>query len=89
MGAYSASMAEAGPYLVIGVQIAGAMLMFVVGGYFADRWLGTEPWLLILGCVLGMVAVMATLIRTVHELEARNRAKKRRGSPPAAPSKER
>lgn len=28
--------------------LAGALL-----GYFADRWLGTEPWLVITGIVLG------------------------------------
>ena len=26
-----------------------------VGGYFLDRWLGTKPWLLIAGMLLGTV----------------------------------
>lgn len=66
-------MGEAGPYLFIGIQVAGAMLLFVLGGYFADQWLNTSPWLLIVGAVLGMVAVMATLLRSVQELEVHNR----------------
>lgn len=74
--AYSRSMGEAGPYLFIGIQIAGAMLLFVLGGYFADEWLGTSPWLLILGVVLGMVAVVGTLIRSVQAIEVENARRK-------------
>jgi ATP synthase protein I len=74
--AYSSGMSEAGPYLVIGVQIAGSMGVFIAAGYFADRWLGTSPWLLMLGAVLGMVAFVATLVRTTNELNAREKARK-------------
>lgn len=31
--------------------VAGTLL-----GYFADRWLGTDPWLVILGVVVGSYA---------------------------------
>lgn len=31
--------------------IAGTLL-----GYFADRWLGTEPWLVVIGIVVGSYA---------------------------------
>ena len=31
--------------------IAGTLL-----GYFADKWLGTEPWLVVIGIVLGSYA---------------------------------
>lgn len=64
-------MGEAGPYLYIGIQIAGAMVVFVLGGYFADRWLDTSPWLLLLGAVLAMVAIMGSLVRAVRHLDAR------------------
>lgn len=33
---------------LFGSVVAGALL-----GFFADRWLGTEPWLVILGILLG------------------------------------
>jgi ATP synthase protein I len=33
--------------MVAGVLVSG------VGGYFLDRWLGTTPWLLIAGLLLG------------------------------------
>ncbi len=43
---------------------AGVTLAFcVVGGYYADRYLGTEPWLVVVGIVLGLVASFVSLIR--------------------------
>jgi F0F1-type ATP synthase assembly protein I len=71
--AYSRSMGEAGPYLFIGIQIAGSMVVFVIGGYLADQWLGTSPWLLLLGSGLGMAAVVATMIKAVKELDRRQK----------------
>jgi len=69
-------MGEAGPYLFIGLQIAGSMALFVLGGYFADRWLGTTPWLLLVGAGLAMVAVVGTLMRAVQVLDAENARQK-------------
>jgi len=84
--AYAEGMAEAGPYLTVGIQLAGAMAMFVLGGYFADRWLGTSPWLLLLGALLGAVASFYTLLRLVRQLDAREKAKgrRKRGGAPGA-----
>jgi ATP synthase protein I len=79
--AYASGMAEAGPYLTVGIQVAGGMVMFVIGGYFADRWLGTSPWLLLLGAVFGAVAAFYTLLRLVRQLEAREAARKRNAPP--------
>ncbi len=59
---------EAGPYLGLGVQLAGAMFVFVFGGYLLDGWLGTLPWLTILGAVLGMVAVFTQIYRVGAEI---------------------
>lgn len=42
---------------------------FVVGGligYGLDRWLGTSPWLLLLGLGVGFAAGMRNLMRTVR-----------------------
>lgn len=69
-------MAEAAPYLVIGIQIAGGMAMFVIGGYFADQWLGTTPWLVVIGSLLGMVAVAGILMKTLRQLEEKTRSRK-------------
>lgn len=69
-------VAEAGPYLVIGIQMAGGMTMFIFAGYFADRWLGTTPWLLLVGAVLGVTASLFTVIRMANELGARDHTRR-------------
>ena len=44
--------------------IAGTLL-----GYFADRWLGTEPWLVVIGVVLGSYAGFVKMWQYIKELD--------------------
>lgn len=44
--------------------IAGTLL-----GYFADMWLGTEPWLVVIGVVLGSYAGFVKLWQYMKELD--------------------
>jgi ATP synthase protein I len=44
--------------------IAGTLL-----GYFADRWLGTEPWLVVAGVVLGSYAGFVKMWQYIKELD--------------------
>jgi ATP synthase protein I len=37
-------------------------------GYFADRWLGTQPWLLLSGLGLGIAAAGVNFYRTIKAL---------------------
>jgi ATP synthase protein I len=37
-------------------------------GYFADRWLGTQPWLLLIGLGLGIAAASVNFYRTIKTL---------------------
>ena len=39
------------------------------GGFYLDRRLGTAPWLLIAGVVLGSVAAIRSLVRATKLLE--------------------
>ncbi len=73
------SMGDAAPYLGLGIEIMISMVFFVVLGYFADRWLGTAPWLLIVGALLSLVATGVTLYRTVRELDAASARKRKKG----------
>ena len=41
---------------VMGVELLGATLTWTGLGFLADRWLGTTPWLLALGAILGNAA---------------------------------
>lgn len=65
--AYGDGMRAAGEHIGLGVQIGGAMLLFVGLGIAADRWLGTEPWGVIVGAALGMIGVMVLVIRVANE----------------------
>lgn len=76
---FGSAMGDVAPYLGLGIEIMISMVLFVLLGYFADRWLDTSPWLLIVGSVLGMVATGLTLWRTVKDMDARARARKRAG----------
>lgn len=62
---------EAAPYLSLGFQLAATMLVAIGGGYLLDEWLGTLPWFLIGGAVLGMVSVIVQLVRLSQDLSRR------------------
>ena len=48
-------MADVLRLLGFGWYFATSLGVGTVGGYFLDRWLGTKPWILILGLLLGTV----------------------------------
>ena len=45
---------RAGPYLGLGTMFLASILTGIIGGYWADRWLGTTPWLTLAGSLLGI-----------------------------------
>lgn len=77
-GDWQQSMREIAPLLSFGIQIALTMGFFVGAGYLLDRWLGTEPWILLVLAMLGIVSVFARLYRMVSDL---NSASTRKRSP--------
>ena len=50
-------LAELGPYLTLGWQLALSIIMPMGVGYLVDSWLGTFPWFFLGGLLLGMVSV--------------------------------
>ena len=46
-----------------GVEFAVALGLGAAGGYGLDRWLGTSPWLLIVGVFLGFAVGLFILVR--------------------------
>lgn len=61
--AYGEGMRGAGPYLGLGAQIGGSMVVFVGAGILVDRWLGTTPWGVVIGAALGMIGIVALVVR--------------------------
>ena len=66
---YRDGMQAAGPYLGLGVQIAGSMALFAGGGYAVDRWLDSSPWGILVGAMLGMAGIVALLVRVSREAD--------------------
>lgn len=57
------SHVEGAEYLGVGIQFAGAILLFLFLGRWLDERLGTEPWLLLLGVFVGAGAGFYSLYR--------------------------
>ena len=55
----------------IGMTMVLATVLGLAGGYYADRWLGTAPWLMLLGLGLGIAAGFVSMIRSVKAAERR------------------
>jgi ATP synthase protein I len=57
-----------------GMAYAAAFSLFasvvsgLIGGWLLDRWLGTAPWLLVTGIVLGAAAGFYELIRITSKI---------------------
>lgn len=56
---------RAGPAAGAGYTIIGAILVLGAIGYGIDRWIGTSPWFLVGGLVLGVVVGMWELAKIV------------------------
>ena len=53
----------------VGITLVLSTVIGLVGGYYADRWLGTSPWLLLIGLLFGIVAGFVSLFRSVKAAE--------------------
>jgi ATP synthase protein I len=61
----------------IAVEILAALVVGIGLGLVLDRWLGTLPWLLILGFFLGCGAALVNVMRTARQLEEERQREKR------------
>jgi ATP synthase protein I len=59
-GSTTSQMAE---FAGVGLQFAGAILLFLFLGRWLDGRLGTEPWLLLTGVLVGAVAGFYSMYR--------------------------
>ncbi|MBI2368909.1 MAG: AtpZ/AtpI family protein [Deltaproteobacteria bacterium] len=53
----------------LGLEIGLSVAVGLVGGYYLDRWLGTLPWLTIVGAAFGFAAAVRFVLRAARELE--------------------
>ena len=55
-----------GELSVVGIALVLCTVIGLAGGYYLDRWLGTSPWLTMIGLVFGIAAGFVNLIRSVN-----------------------
>ena len=48
-------MRSIGPYMNIGWTFVVALGLGILGGRWLDSWLGTEPWMFLIGAVFGII----------------------------------
>ena len=52
----------------LGTMLFACVAIGLAAGYFADRWLGTSPWLLLIGLGLGIAAAAVNFYRIIKTL---------------------
>jgi ATP synthase protein I len=52
----------------LGTLLFACVAVGLAAGYFADSWLGTKPWLLLIGLGLGIAAAGVNFYRTIKTL---------------------
>jgi F0F1-type ATP synthase assembly protein I len=65
------SYRKAGPYLDASWQLVGSVALWCGVGYFLDLKLGTKPWLLVAGSVLGMALGFYLFFRSLMAIGKR------------------
>jgi len=56
-------MALGQKYFAAGIRFAGGVVLFVLGGFGLDRWLGTTPLFTVTGTLLGSVLSFVSIYR--------------------------
>ena len=73
LGKFAEAYRKAGPYLNLGWTFAAAVGLGCFAGWWLDKKLGTAPWLLVAGSVLGMTAAFISFFRTISALGKKKR----------------
>jgi ATP synthase protein I len=57
----------------LGTLLFACVAIGLAAGYFADRLIGTSPWLLLVGLALGIAAAGVNFYRTIKTLNEQDR----------------
>ncbi|MBM4242308.1 MAG: AtpZ/AtpI family protein [Deltaproteobacteria bacterium] len=53
----------------LGLEFSSAVIGGLILGYYLDEWLGTEPWLTLLGTFAGLGTAVARMIALTRRFE--------------------
>jgi F0F1-type ATP synthase assembly protein I len=60
---------QVGTLSTVGLTLVISTVLGLWGGHLLDGWLGTDPWLKLVGLLLGIAAGFVNLIRVMIALE--------------------
>jgi len=60
-----------------GLELGIAVALGTLGGHWLDGRFGTEPWLLLVGLVIGLIAGFRGVLRAVDRAERADKAERR------------
>lgn len=61
----------------VGIEFSISTLIGLLGGRWLDGKLGTQPWLMIVGLVLGVVAGFRSLLRAARQASEASKERER------------
>jgi ATP synthase protein I len=67
------SRSQTAQLVSLGTTLFACVAVGLALGYFADRWLGTSPWLLLIGLGFGIAAAGVNFYRTIKSLNEPDR----------------
>ena len=62
---FQESIKRAGPIAAASYALIGAIVLLGLIGYVIDRWLGSSPWFLVGGLLLGIIVGFYDLAKTI------------------------
>ena len=60
---------QIGSYSTLGLEMGLSVAVGAIIGYYLDKWLHTDPWLLIVFLIFGVIAGYRSLYRALKRLE--------------------
>ncbi len=60
---------QIGSYSTLGLEMGLSVAVGAIMGYYLDKWLHTEPWLLIIFLIFGAIAGFRSLYRALKRFE--------------------
>jgi ATP synthase protein I len=67
-GSGKPSSGQTAQLMGLGTMLFGCIAVGLGVGYLADRWLGTQPWLLLVGLGFGIAAASVNFYRIIKAL---------------------